>query len=112
MFPQDEFGVWNLFLPDNEDGTPKIAHKSRFKIAITTSTGEETVSLLEISSCLIARHALSDWICVPNHTTSTIGKSSLTDDIQQHCTDCARGLRLVKLRLRLETGGRTCKENV
>jgi hypothetical protein len=40
---QDDFGTWHLFIPDNADGTSPIPHNSRYKIAMTTSTGEETV---------------------------------------------------------------------
>ena len=41
---QDEFGTWHLYIPDKPDGTSPIPHNSRYKIAITTSTGEETVA--------------------------------------------------------------------
>ncbi|CAI5946644.1 unnamed protein product [Closterium sp. NIES-64] len=35
----DEFGVWELFLPDNPDGTPAIPHGSRVKIHMDTPSG-------------------------------------------------------------------------
>ena len=44
-YKKDDYGVWHLFLPDNEDGTPMLKHDSRYKIAITTSTGQETTRL-------------------------------------------------------------------
>ena len=35
-YQRDEYGCWNLFIPDNADGTCVIPHDSRYKIAITT----------------------------------------------------------------------------
>ena len=32
---QDEFGVWEVFLPDNADGTPAIPHGSRVKVRLS-----------------------------------------------------------------------------
>ena len=34
MVLQDEFGVWEVFLPDNADGTPAIPHGSRVKVRL------------------------------------------------------------------------------
>uniref|UniRef100_A0A6U4WMG1 1,4-alpha-glucan branching enzyme n=1 Tax=Hemiselmis andersenii TaxID=464988 RepID=A0A6U4WMG1_HEMAN len=44
-YSKDDYGVWHLFIPDNADGTPVIPHESRYKIAITTSTGQETTRI-------------------------------------------------------------------
>jgi 1,4-alpha-glucan branching enzyme len=35
-----EYGVWELVLPDNADGTPAIRHGSKIKIALRTPSGE------------------------------------------------------------------------
>lgn len=32
---QNEFGVWEIFLPNNADGSPSIPHGSRVKVFIT-----------------------------------------------------------------------------
>ncbi|CAI5961383.1 unnamed protein product [Closterium sp. NIES-64] len=39
IMKKDEFGVWELFLPDNPDGTPAIPHGSRVKIHMDTPSG-------------------------------------------------------------------------
>eukprot|EP00475_Leptophrys_vorax_P007651 TRINITY_DN14849_c0_g1_i1.p1 TRINITY_DN14849_c0_g1~~TRINITY_DN14849_c0_g1_i1.p1 ORF type:complete len:834 (+),score=63.92 TRINITY_DN14849_c0_g1_i1:27-2504(+) len=39
IMKKDEFGVWELFLPDNPDGTPAIQHGSRVKIHMDTPGG-------------------------------------------------------------------------
>lgn len=31
-FLQNEFGVWEIFLPNNADGSPAIPHGSRVKV--------------------------------------------------------------------------------
>ena len=31
---QNEFGVWEIFLPNNADGSPAIPHGSRVKVHI------------------------------------------------------------------------------
>ncbi|CAL0309935.1 unnamed protein product [Lupinus luteus] len=36
---QNEFGVWEIFLPNNVDGSPAIPHGSRVKIRMTTPSG-------------------------------------------------------------------------
>lgn len=33
LFLQNEFGVWEIFLPNNADGTSPIPHGSRVKVA-------------------------------------------------------------------------------
>ncbi|CAI5969482.1 unnamed protein product [Closterium sp. NIES-64] len=35
IMKKDEFGVWELFLPDNPDGTPAIPHGSRVKVSLS-----------------------------------------------------------------------------
>jgi 1,4-alpha-glucan branching enzyme len=37
---KNEFGVWQLFLPDAADGTPAIAHKTKVKARVETAYGE------------------------------------------------------------------------
>uniref|UniRef100_A0A1D2AGY8 1,4-alpha-glucan branching enzyme n=1 Tax=Auxenochlorella protothecoides TaxID=3075 RepID=A0A1D2AGY8_AUXPR len=37
---RNDFGVWQLFLPDNEDGTPAIAHRTKIKTRLETAYGE------------------------------------------------------------------------
>ena len=32
LFQQNEFGVWEIFLPNNADGSPAIPHGSRVKV--------------------------------------------------------------------------------
>jgi len=44
-YERDDYGCWHLFIPDNADGTPVIPHNTRYKIAITTSSGEETTRI-------------------------------------------------------------------
>jgi len=44
-YTKDEFGTWHLFIPDKPDGTSVIPHNTRYKIAMTTSTGEETTRI-------------------------------------------------------------------
>ncbi|KAK9835549.1 hypothetical protein WJX74_002755 [Apatococcus lobatus] len=37
---RNEFGVWQLFLPDKADGTPALKHKSKVKTRLETAYGE------------------------------------------------------------------------
>ncbi|OEL19739.1 1,4-alpha-glucan-branching enzyme 2-2, chloroplastic/amyloplastic [Dichanthelium oligosanthes] len=37
--PQNEYGVWEIFLPNNADGSPAIPHGSRVKIRMDTPSG-------------------------------------------------------------------------
>ena len=37
---KNDFGVWQLFLPDAADGTPAIAHRSKVKSRVETAYGE------------------------------------------------------------------------
>ena len=37
---KNDFGVWELFLPDNQDGTSAIPHRSKIKIRLETAYGE------------------------------------------------------------------------
>lgn len=36
LYVQNEFGVWEIFLPNNADGSPAIPHGSRVKVCILT----------------------------------------------------------------------------
>ncbi|KAK4481161.1 hypothetical protein RD792_012042 [Penstemon davidsonii] len=38
-FYQNEFGVWEVFLPNNADGSPAIPHGSRVKVRMDTPSG-------------------------------------------------------------------------
>ncbi|KAL2250744.1 UNVERIFIED_CONTAM: 1,4-alpha-glucan-branching enzyme 1, chloroplastic/amyloplastic [Sesamum indicum] len=39
VMTRDEFGVWEIFLPNNVDGSPAIPHGSRVKIRMDTPSG-------------------------------------------------------------------------
>ncbi|KAF6148030.1 hypothetical protein GIB67_024205 [Kingdonia uniflora] len=39
VMTQNEFGIWEIFLPNNADDSPPIPHKSRVKIRMDTPTG-------------------------------------------------------------------------
>ncbi|CAA0837880.1 1-4-alpha-glucan-branching enzyme 2-2-chloroplastic/amyloplastic [Striga hermonthica] len=39
VMTRDEFGVWEIFLPNNADGSPAIPHGSRVKIRMDTPSG-------------------------------------------------------------------------
>ncbi|KAJ8427435.1 hypothetical protein Cgig2_005279 [Carnegiea gigantea] len=39
LFLENEFGVWEIFLPNNADGSPAIPHGSRVKIRMDTPSG-------------------------------------------------------------------------
>ncbi|KAF3320765.1 1,4-alpha-glucan-branching enzyme 1 [Carex littledalei] len=39
VMTRNEFGVWEIFLPNNADGSPPIAHGSRVKIRMDTPSG-------------------------------------------------------------------------
>lgn len=39
IMTQNEFGVWEIFLPNNADGSPPILHGSRVKIHMDTPSG-------------------------------------------------------------------------
>lgn len=39
VMSQNEFGVWEIFLPNNADGSPAIPHGSRVKIRMDTPSG-------------------------------------------------------------------------
>lgn len=47
-YEQDDFGVWEIFLPNNADGSPPIPHGSRVKVRFPWShlvcNGYETFS--------------------------------------------------------------------
>lgn len=36
---KDEFGVWSVFLPNKEDGSPPIAHASKLKALVVSYDG-------------------------------------------------------------------------
>ncbi|TPX31684.1 1,4-alpha-glucan branching enzyme [Synchytrium microbalum] len=38
---RDEFGTWELFLPNKPDGSPAIPHNSKIKITMSTPSGEQ-----------------------------------------------------------------------
>jgi len=44
-YKKDDHGIWHLFIPDKEDGSPAIEHNSRYKIAITTCDGQESTRM-------------------------------------------------------------------
>ncbi|GMH39251.1 hypothetical protein BSKO_07149 [Bryopsis sp. KO-2023] len=37
---KDEFGIWELFLPDNQDGSSAIPHRSKIKVRLETDAGQ------------------------------------------------------------------------
>ena len=37
---KNDYGVWELFLPDREDGTPAIGHRTKIKARLETAYGE------------------------------------------------------------------------
>lgn len=39
---KNQYGVWELFLPNRPDGTPAISHQSNLKIFIETPSGEQS----------------------------------------------------------------------
>jgi hypothetical protein len=45
---RNEFGVWELLVPDGPDGTPAIAHNSRVKASLVLSNGQ--IVLVELHS--------------------------------------------------------------
>ena len=40
---RNQYGVWELFVPDLPDGTPAIKHMSKVKTALILSTGEHVI---------------------------------------------------------------------
>lgn len=36
---QNEFGIWEIFLPNNADGSPPIPHGSRVKVMFSVACG-------------------------------------------------------------------------
>lgn len=36
---REEFGVWTVFIPNLEDGTPPIKHYTKLKLLVVTNDG-------------------------------------------------------------------------
>ena len=45
QYQRDDFGVWSLYIPAKADGSEVIPHNSRYKLAITTESGQETTRI-------------------------------------------------------------------
>ena len=59
---KNDFGVWNLFLPDAQDGTPVIAHRCVLQEGIAPPVSTCLVIRTPLLICCIALHT-----CDPGH---------------------------------------------
>lgn len=60
---QNEFGVWEIFLPNNADGSPAIPHGSRVKVMFETELVEINVIILWSSIRSLGGRGESQLIC-------------------------------------------------